>query len=87
MLFTHLSPSDYRVALDFRWRGLVYKAGSGLPADMPQGAMTQFLRKNPPLIKLLNGDASNGAGLEEDLEAANPAASNGSGKKKTSRKK
>lgn len=58
MFVSILSPSDYKVAEDFRWRGLVYKAGSGLPTDMPQGAITQFLHKTPPLIKLLNGAAT-----------------------------
>ncbi len=85
-MFISLSPSDYRVAQDFRWRGLVYKAGSGLPADMPQGAMTQFLRKDPPLIKLSNG-ATNGTGKKKasTKKVSSKKASKKASKKKTSK--
>jgi hypothetical protein len=54
-MFSPLSPSDFVVAEDFRWRGLVYKRGSGLPAGIPQGAIHQFLRRDPPLIEMKNG--------------------------------
>ena len=50
------SPSDFVVAQEFRWRGLVYTVGSGLPTGMPPGAMTQFLRTDPPLIERKNGE-------------------------------
>lgn len=55
-MFNPLSPSDFVVASEFRWRGIVYKEGSGLPAGMPQGAIHQFLRRDPPLIEMKNGE-------------------------------
>jgi len=57
-MFKALSPSDFEVLMPFRWRGVVYKSGSGLPPAMPQGAMHQFLHKNPPLIGLKSNGAS-----------------------------
>lgn len=54
-MFNALAPSDFVVAVPFRWRGVVYDKGSGLPAGMPQGAIHQFLHKDPPLIELKNG--------------------------------
>ncbi len=71
-MFTPLSPSDFVVSEMFRWRGIMYKAGSGLPAGIPQGAMTQFLHRSPPLIK---------------LRAEEPKGTNGTMRKKVPRKK
>ena len=70
-MFTPLAPSDFVVSEAFRWRGIMYKSGSGLPAGIPQGALTQFLHKDPPLIR---------------LRAAEPKSSNGT-RKKASKKK
>jgi hypothetical protein len=49
----------------------MYKTGSGLPAGIPQGAMTQFLHRTPPLIKLI---------------ASEPKATNGTRKKASNKK-
>lgn len=58
-MFTPLAPSDFVVSVPFRWRGIMYETGGGLPAGIPQGAMTQFLHKTPPLIKLVAEEPKN----------------------------
>lgn len=55
-------PDKFVVAEAFRWRGLMYEKGSGLPPGIPQGAISSFLHKDPPLIKLKTSASSNGAG-------------------------
>lgn len=64
-MFTPLSPSDFKVSVPFRWRGILYEADSGLPAGIPTGAMTQFLHKTPPLIKLIAKKSKNANGTRK----------------------
>ena len=81
-----LSPSDFVVAEPFRWRGVLYEKNSGLPSGIPQGAISQFLRRTPPLIKLKGSKAqtsANGTGKKTTKKAASRKASS----KKTSKKK
>ena len=71
-MFTPLSPSDFVVSEAFRWRGIMYESGGGLPAGIPQGAMTRFLHRDPPLIA---------------LKAVEPKDTNGTRKKASKKKK
>jgi hypothetical protein len=51
---------DYLVAESFRWQGILYEKDSVLPADMNAAAITRFMHRTPPLLKLKSA-SPNGA--------------------------